>query len=152
MACASLSWLVIHCIVQLWCSNKSKKKKKRLKQQRLSGVSNMSQVQEMSCRCSFTTCKKKPKLTRETCIIKKYTSCFQTAMKTSPSDNSRHSKRYPAFDLNYIKRLPKYITQAYWNHLESKTFSKMSCYKTLWQIDWCTSNNSQKHFSEMDKV
>lgn len=42
---------------------------------------------------------KKNKLARETCLIKEYTSCFRTALKTSPSDNSRHSKRYPAFDL-----------------------------------------------------
>lgn len=49
---------------------------------------------------------------------------FPNSIETFPSDNSRHSKRYPAFDLNYIKRLPKIITQAYWNHLESKNILK----------------------------
>lgn len=32
---------------------------------------------------------------------------FPNSIETFPSDNPRHSKRYPAFDLNYIKRLPK---------------------------------------------
>lgn len=60
-------------------------------------------------------------------------------------------KIYPVFDLNYIKRQPKIITQAYWNHLELKNILKNVMLQDF-MTNWYTSNNSQKLFSEMDKV
>lgn len=113
MACASLfakdwtGWLVIHCIVQ--CDALTNQKGHTA--MRLSAVETISQKHvsgpggalPLGC---FTTCKKNQAHQRNM-YYTKHTSCFQTAFETSPSDNSRHSKRYPAFDLNYIKRLPK---------------------------------------------
>lgn len=41
----------------------------------------------------------------------------------------------------------KLITPAYQNNGSQKTFASLSsCDETWWQIDLCTSNNSQKHF------
>lgn len=160
----------LYCLV--WCSNNSPEKRLTSNQTVSCGnsaFSNMSKAQRevFSLGC-FTTCKK-----NQTCqlnVLKKkkrkrktpHTSGFQTALKllhfktfSKKGEKKKEKKNHPAIDLNRIKTLPKMITQANWNQLEPKTpqnILNMSRYTTVWQRARCTSNSSQKLFSEMDKV
>lgn len=88
---------------------------------------------------------RKTKLAGETCIIKNTHHVSKQHWNISIRQ-FKTFKRYPVFDLNYIKRQPKIITQAYWNHLESKNILKNVMLQDF-MTNRCTSNNSQKHFS-----
>lgn len=132
-----------------WCSNKAKIKQWRdcrlWKQWFLKHVSGPGDVLPLGC---FTTCKKNQAHQRNM-SYKKIHIMFPNSTDTSPSDNSRHSKGI----LCLISITLRDSQKNYSSLLKSfsrKTFSKMSCYKTM--TNWCTSNNSQKLFSEMDKI
>lgn len=153
----------LYCLV--WCSNNSPEKRLTSNQTVSCGnsaFSNMSKAQRevFSLGC-FTTCKK-----NQTCqlnVFKKKKKNpthirFPNSTETSPFQDilkKREKTKHPAIDLNRIKTLPKMITQANWNQLEPKppqNILNMSRYTTVWQRARCTSNSSQKLFSEMDKV
>lgn len=93
----------------LWCSIKAKDRWLwgcQWKQWFLKHVAGPGNILLLGC---FTTCGTNQVNQRN--MYYKKIHIFPICIKTSPSDNSRHSKRYSAFDLSYTKRLPKQLVK-----------------------------------------
>lgn len=92
----------------------------------------------------------KTRLTRETCIIQNTLHVFTQLWNIS----IRQFKTFKKISCIWSQlhwETAKMMTQACWNHLESKNILQNVMLRD-YDKDWCTLNNSQKLFSEVGKT
>lgn len=143
MACASVfikDWTS-------WSVQRDARTYQRLKSDgsRNNDFSNMSWVQEMSCRRVALPHARKTQARQRNMYYKKYTSCFQTSLKHLHQTIQDIQKGILCLISVTLRDSQKRITQAYWNHLESKNILKNVMLQDF-MTNRCTSNNSQKRF------